>query len=269
VGENERWASIIAGTGLLAYGLARRDRKGLGFAALGTALAWRGASGHCGFYQALGINTVKRGYEKGTGSKAGLSYEQGIRVDREIRINRPVEDLYRFWRNFENLPHFMDNLDSVCARDNRVSHWVVRGPRGYKVEWDAEIVNEVENKLIGWRSLPGSQVENGGSVHFEPTGTGETIVRVALQYNPPAGGVGAAVSRWLGEDPAEMIRQDLRRFKELMETGTVTAGSAGRSAAKDSRWSEDRRRMDEDSDSSSSEESIPASDAPTRTPEVL
>jgi len=113
VGESERWASMLPGTGLLAYGLTRRDTKGLGIAAIGGALAWRGAVGHCGFYQAFGINTVERGYEKGTGSAKGVPYELGIRIDQEIRINKPASAMFQFWRNFENLPRFMRNLNAV------------------------------------------------------------------------------------------------------------------------------------------------------------
>src|SRR5438309_146473 len=125
VGESERWASMLAGTGLLAYGLTRRDSKGLGLAVIGGALAWRGAAGHCGFYQAFGVNTVDRGYEKGTGSMKGVPYELGIRIDNEIRIHKPAADIYKFWRNFENLPRFMRNLNAVEVRNDGTSHWMV------------------------------------------------------------------------------------------------------------------------------------------------
>ncbi|MBC8165285.1 MAG: DUF2892 domain-containing protein [Bryobacteraceae bacterium] len=270
VGENERLFSLVAGAGLLAYGLTRRDRTGLGLAAIGSGLAWRGATGHCTCYQAFGMNTVIRGHSKGTGSRGGVSYQVGIRVDHEIRIRKSPEELYNFWRNFENLPRFMHHLESVQVKENGVSHWVVRGPAGLRVEWDAETINEIENQLIGWRSLHGSQVDNGGSVHFEPAADGTTIVRVALQYKPLAGNVGAAVARWLGEDPSVMIREDLQRFRELMETGTVTARSNNKNAAADSRWADKGRKIwDRDNVQSSSEESFPASDSPSWTPETL
>jgi len=274
VGELERWGSLIAGAGLLAYGLSRRDSGGLGWAALGGSLAYRGATGHCHMYKAFGVNTTERGYEKGTGSKAGVPYELGIRVDHEIRISKPASELFQFWRNFENLPRFMSHVESVHEKDGRISHWRITGPAGITVEWDAEIVNEIENKLIGWRSLPGSQVDNGGSVHFDPTpdGTG-TVVRVSLQYNPPAGSVGARISKMLGEDPDVMIREDLQRFKELMETGSVSAASSKqRASGTESKWTgtpKGKKAWDRDNVTYSSEESFPASDAPSWTPEAL
>ncbi len=243
VSEMERWLSLVAGAGLMAYGLSKRNGAGLGWAAIGGSLAWRGASGHCSVYQAFGMNTRERGYEKGTGSNKGVPYELGIRVDNEIRIRKSPEELYRFWRNLENLPRFMSHVDSVRENENGTSHWVVAGPAGLKVEWDAEIVNEIENKLIGWRSLPGSQVDNGGSVHFDPAGDGTTIVRVELQYNPPAGAVGARISRALGEDPAQMIREDMLRFRELMENGSVAARSTKqRASGTESKWDPGKSR---------------------------
>jgi len=270
VAETERWASMIAGAGLVAYGLGRWDKSGLGWAAIGSSLAWRGATGHCNVYQSLGVNTADRGYAKGTGSRAGVPYELGIRVDNEVRINKSAEELFRFWRKFENLPRFMSHVDSVYEKSDRVSHWVVVGPAGLHLEWDAEIVNEIENKLIGWRSLPGSQVDNGGSVHFDPAPDGSTIVRVELQYNPPAGGVGARISKMLGEDPAVMIRDDMRRFKELMETGSVaSARPKQRSSGSQQDWKAGKRTWDRDNVESASEESFPASDAPSWTPEAL
>lgn len=273
VGETERWLSLVAGAGLMAYGLSKRNGTGLGWAALGGGLAWRGASGHCNVYKAFGVDTRERGYEKGTGSNKGVPYQLGIRIDHEIRIHKSPEDLYRFWRNLENLPRFMSHVESVREMDNGVSHWTVCGPAGFRLEWDAEIVNAIENKLIGWRSLPGSQVDNGGSVHFEPASDGSTIVRVELQYNPPAGAVGARIARALGEDPEQMIREDMQRFRELMETGSVTnKGAKQRAPGTESKWNPGKaKRNSNESDNvqGASEESFPASDAPSWTPEAL
>ena len=266
ISETERWISLIGGAGLAAWGLARRDKGGLGIAAIGGTMMYWGATGHCNLYQTLGRNTAPRGYAKGTGSKAGVPYELGIRVDHEVRINRPVEHVYKFWRNLENLPRFMQLLRRVEMRSDRTSHWVVRGPAGIDVEWDAEIVNDIENQVIGWRSLPGSQVDNGGSVRFESMPDGTTAVRISLQYNPPAGTLGAWVARYFGEDPEHTIREDMQRFRELMETGTISFASTGKAPR---RKKPGRDQWVSDDVQNSSEESFPASDPPSWTPESI
>jgi uncharacterized membrane protein len=112
----------------------------------------------------------------------------------------------------------MHNLESVTVRDGARSHWVAKGPAGTKVDWEAEIINEIPNELIGWRSIDGSQIDNAGSVHFTPAGDRGTEVKVVLRYDPPAGVLGAAVSRILGEDPAANVQADLLRLKTLLET---------------------------------------------------
>jgi uncharacterized membrane protein len=223
VGPTERWLSMVAGGALAAYALRRRSIPGGTAALAGAALLYRGATGHCDLYQALGIN---RAGGHGTGVLADLGSDTrrqlggsaGIHVEEWITIDRPVDQVYRFWRNFENLPKFMEHLDSVATREAGVSHWVARGPAGMKVEWDARVINEIDNKLIAWQSLEGSMVSTAGSVNFRETTRG-TEVRVHLQYNPPAGKLGAAVARLFGEEPRVQIREDLERFKQLMETG--------------------------------------------------
>ena len=151
--ETERMASVIGGGALVAFGLVRRRWDGLALAALGGTLVYRGATGHCDLYQAFGVNTAKR-----SGRSVSIPYELGIRVDQSIIIDKTPEEVYRFWRNLENLPKFMTNVESVREIDNKHSHWVVKGPGGASVEWEAEVINEKENELIGWRSLSGSQV---------------------------------------------------------------------------------------------------------------
>jgi uncharacterized membrane protein len=264
IGETERWISLIGGTGLTALGLTRRDKGGLGLAAVGGFLLYRGATGHCDMYQAFGINRAERGYAKGTGSNKGVPYELGIRVDEEVRVHRPAAELYRFWRNLENLPRFMRHIHCVRDHGDGTSHWVVKGPAGMNIEWDAEIVNDIENQVIGWRSLDGSQVDIGGSVRFEGNGDGATAVRVSLQYNPPAGGIGARVARMLGEDPERMIREDMERFRELMENGTVAV--AATTKARKTKGAKDQAS---DGVENAGEESFPASDPPSWTPEAL
>jgi uncharacterized membrane protein len=216
---------MVAGGALAAYGLKRRALPGGTAALAGAALLYRGATGHCDVYQVLGVNRADR---HGTGAVADhesdtrqqLGGTAGIHVEEAITINKPVGEVYRFWRNFENLPKFMHHLESVSTREAGVSHWVACGPAGMKVEWDARIINEIDNKLIGWQSLEGSMVSTAGSVNFRETDRG-TDVRVHLQYNPPAGKLGAAIAWLFGEEPSMQIREDLRRFKQLMETGRI------------------------------------------------
>jgi uncharacterized membrane protein len=225
VGQAERWLSMAAGAMLAGLGLKRRDSIG-GSAALGAAaLLYRGATGHCHVYDALGVNHSRsRGTgivaDKNSDTRRRLSGRRGIHVEESITINRPIAEVYRFWRNFENLPKFMEHLESVAVREEGVSHWVATGPAGSRVAWDARIINEIDNKLIGWQSLEGSTVATAGSVNFEETEHG-TRVRVHLQYEPPAGKLGAMVAKLFGEEPSQTIREDLRRFKRLFETGEI------------------------------------------------
>jgi uncharacterized membrane protein len=185
-----------------------------------------------------------------------------MRVEQAVTINHSPEELYRFWRNFQNLPRFMKHLESVQtvsqtasqttsptageameqSTANRRSHWVAKGPAGTRIEWDAEITEDRPNELIAWRSIEGAEVDNFGSVRFEraPGGRG-TVVRVKMQYNPPAGVVGAAIAKLFGEDPQWQVKDDLRRFKQLMEAGeiiTIEGQPAGRSST--TSWRYDR-----------------------------
>jgi uncharacterized membrane protein len=152
-----------------------------------------------------------------------VPHDEGYKVEHSIVIERTPHDLYHFWRNFENLPRFMKHVKAVTVSDNTHSHWIVKGPAGKDVEWDAEIINEIADKLIGWRSLDGADVPNAGSVHFEQAASG-TEVRVVLKYAPPAGALGALVATLFGENPAQQLEDDLKRFKEVMETNTVSGG---------------------------------------------
>ena len=148
---------------------------------------------------------------------------QPVRVVRTIGINRASEEIYRFWRQFDNLPRFMRHLESVQVTGPNRTHWVAKGPAGTAMEWDAEITDDKPNELIAWRSLPEADVDNSGVVKFErvPGGRG-TVVRVEIQYTPPAGAVGALVAKLFGEEPGQQAADDLRRLKQVMETGEIT-----------------------------------------------
>jgi uncharacterized membrane protein len=215
ISDIERWLSIAAGFGLATYALARR--RGIArwtLAGFGALLVRRGASAHCETYELFGINTAGTGQD----TRRALGGSGGVLVDESVTINQPIELLYRFWRNLENLPKFMRHLQSVERITDTLSRWHAYGPGGTIVEWNAEIINEVPNQVIGWQSIEGSDVVSAGSVNFDSAGPGlGTQVRVRLQYSPPGGKVGAAIVKLLGQDPATEIRQDLQRFKQMVD----------------------------------------------------
>jgi len=216
VGRRERVMSMVAAAGLAAYGLRRRRGRALVLPIAG-ALLGRAVSGRCAVNQMLGRNTALD--DEPSSPVTSVRRGEGVRVDERIVIARPRSEVYGFWRNLENLPRFMDHLESVSVVDEERSHWVARGPAGTRVEWDAVVHNEIPNELIAWRSLKGSEVDNAGSVHFSPTENGDTEVRVVLRYDPPAGRLGAAVARLFGEDPSLQVAEDLRRLKQVVEAG--------------------------------------------------
>jgi len=147
-----------------------------------------------------------------------------IHVEQNITVHRPAEELYRFWRDFRNLPRILRHLQEVTVLDDRCSHWVTKALAGFTVDWDAEMINEVENELIAWQSIGQTSVPNAGSVRFIPAGDGEsTEVKVTLNYDPPAGKIGDAIARLFGESPDQQVRDDLRTFKQLMEGGDVVS----------------------------------------------
>ena len=213
VGSVERRVSLLIGGAVALYAL----RKSLGhliLLAFGGYLVYRGTTGNCRVYQALGLSSAE-------GERMGPDQlvPQHTRIQQTVTIGRPPEEVYRFWRQLENLPRFMSRLESVSSRGPR-SHWAARMP--FKVEWDAEIIDERANEMIAWRSLSGSQVDNAGTVHFSPAADGSgTEVQVSLQYSPPGGALGAAASRLLKQVTAQQIKDDLQRLKETMETGEM------------------------------------------------
>jgi uncharacterized membrane protein len=154
---------------------------------------------------------------------SGTAYRPGraVVVRVAVTVNRSIEEAYSFWRNFSNFPRFMAHIEAVTVSGAR-SHWVAKGPAGMKVEWDAEIVQEQENERIAWRSLEGSDLQHSGTVRFvRAPGARGTEVRVELVYVPPMGTIGRTIAKLFGEEPEQQVRDDLRRFKQLIETGEI------------------------------------------------
>ena len=226
VNQAERVVSAVAGGALALLGAKRRDLPGAIIAMLGVGLLQRGVTGHCQVYHARGMDTSHGGgaprLVQQHGEAAVLDASKAIKVEHSVTVNRPAAELYRFWRDFENLPRIMDHLESVTVLDDKRSHWKAKAPAGQSVEWDAEVHNEIPDQLIAWRSVHEATVPNAGSVHFTPAPGGRgTEVRVVLEYQPPAGKLGALVAKLFGEEPDVQVREYLRRFKQTMETGEI------------------------------------------------
>jgi uncharacterized membrane protein len=231
----ERLLSVAAGGALAAYGLKRKDWAGLAAGVVGGALVERGVSGHCMVYDAAGLTSAAdeghrfagphraEGVTRQHGGSATVDAKKAKRVTQTFTIfGRMPGELYDYWRNLENLPRILQHLKSVKETDARRSHWVAKAPAGLTVEWDAEIINDVPGEIIAWRSLAGASVPNAGSVNFReaPAGRG-TEVKVSLDYEPPLGKLGVAVAKMFGEEPSVQVREDLRRYKALMEAGEI------------------------------------------------
>jgi uncharacterized membrane protein len=217
--EAESWLALGTGAALLLVGASRRPAAGTLLAASAAPLIYRGLTGH---WPALANGSVQS-----DNTKAALAGSRGVHVRESIRLEVPLAEVYGFWRRLENLPRFMTHLDRVTEGADGTSHWVAAGPAGLAVEWDAEIINEVENTLIAWRSLPGADVVTAGSVKFDAVRAGRsTQVSVHLQYAPPAGRAGALIASLFGREPAQTIREDLRHFKQQLEAGETPRATA-------------------------------------------
>lgn len=215
VGPGERLASAIGGTALALWGLRRRSLGGLLVAAAGAALGWRGVTGYCRGYEALGIDRAGSGTVEGN---------LGIKIERSVTVAVPRAQVFRIWRNFTNLPRIMSHVERVEALTPTRSRWVLKPLAGATIEWEAEIINEEPDALIAWRTLDQARVEHAGSVRFEPADHGRaTRVAVSLQYAPPGGEVGHAVAALFGEDAGRRIEEDLGAFKQAVETGRLAA----------------------------------------------
>lgn len=225
IGEVQRLLSATAGMVSIVSGLSRRNWSGAALAMVGVGLLYRAISGYCPAFGAMGIDTssdhrLGRPHDTSRLGRHKVHTDRATKMKKAIAISRSPKDLYQFWRSLDNLPRIMKHLDSVKVINDQLSHWVVKTIPGVStIEWDAEIINDVKDQRIGWRSLHGADVNNTGSVEFKPIDDGtRTWLTVTLQYEPPAGQLGTAIAKWFGEDPDTKLAQDLQRFKEQMET---------------------------------------------------
>jgi uncharacterized membrane protein len=207
VSDTERWGTLISGGALVLLGLRQGSLRGALTAVAGGGLVYRGLTAQDSIQ-----DTVQN----------ALNMNQTIKVEKSVTINKSPEELYRFWRNFENLPRFMKHLKHVSVINDTRSHWISSAPMGGSVEWDAEIISDQQNRLIAWASVEGADIDNSGFVRFQPAPAGRgTEVKVVIEYNPPGGAIGDAIAKLFGEEPKQQIGDELRRFKMLMEAGEV------------------------------------------------
>lgn len=200
-----RLLGTLGGLTLTAWGSSRRDPLGVLAGVGGLVLGMR----------ALTNLEVKRL----TGVRAG---PRAITLQKDITVNAPVEEVFAFWTAMQNFPRFMTHVDEVRVGEDGRSHWRVTGPAGFHFEWDAVITKRIPNRVLAWRSVEGTSVQNAGIIHFEPTPHGGTRVDIRLAYNPPAGAIGHAFAKLLGADPKKQMDDDLLRFKSLLERGKAT-----------------------------------------------
>jgi uncharacterized membrane protein len=220
VGPTERQASMVGGAALAVSGLTsiarRRYLPGLAMVAAGGMLLFRGKTGHCDLYEALGVDTIH-------------TSESGMRIEKVVTINRPSREIYDYWHNLENLPHFMKHIDSVQITGAKTSHWKASGPGGVTVEWDAEMMDDYPSQQISWHSVGDTNFPNKGTVEFlEAPGGRGTEVRVTMDYYPPGGMAGKAAAKLMHPVTAQQLEEDLKRLKQIMETGEIATGERSR-----------------------------------------
>lgn len=200
----ERFFSLLTGSWLVLQGLKKGSLIRLG---LGGFLLYRGATGHCPAYEAMGKPHLP-------------DPVKNINIRTSVQVNRPKDEVYAFWRKLENLPLFMKHLKNVRAKDDRSSHWEAQIPGGLgTIAWDAAIVEEQEGKLLGWNSLPGATVENAGKVEFREIGDGWTEVEATITYRAPLGFAGQSVSALLNPVFEKLVHDDIKNFKRFIESG--------------------------------------------------
>jgi uncharacterized membrane protein len=220
MGDRERSYSAIAGAGLVGFGVTQPGWRRWVCMLLGGALLKRGITGHCNVYEQLHIDTRHRS------PFAGGESGQGIRLESSIDIRCPARELYLFWRQLEHLPRVLRHVKVVEPIDGLHSHWIVKGPLGQEFEWDAKIIDDQENQLIAWETLPGATAQNSGSVRFQDLSPGLTRVKVAVEFEPPGKAIGLFVAKLLGDSPQSELEEDLAAFKGFAERELTPASQS-------------------------------------------
>jgi uncharacterized membrane protein len=259
ISPTERALSVLGIPVAVMIGVRRGGILGtvMGFAA--AELAVRGLTGHSPLYRALGVDTSVQARDLD---------EQGIWIGKIITISRPVGELYSFWRNFSNLPRFIEYLESVTETGGSRTHWVAKAPLGLRIEWDAEMIEVIPNEVITWRSVPGSGLVNAGHVRFQPLPDKQgTEISVVLGYLPPAGPLGERIAETIGMSANTLLAEALDSFKQLMETGEAPhKKKSPQGKDKDALPPPEARRREierrADTVQTASEDSFPASDPP-------
>ena len=228
VGNAERLISLVGGAALAAYGIDRHDMQGGFLAVVGAELIRRGATGHCLVYDALNVSTAADATSHGphrdlpAGRAATVRASRSVKIEHSVTVKRPVEDVYAFWRNPSNLPRIIDFVEGVEMASDTRARWRVRGPAGKAIEWDAEIINDIPNELLAWKSVAGADIPNAGSLHFRGAPNGRsTELRLIFEYEPPGGHLGAWIAKLVKENPDAQLHDAMRRYKQLAETGDV------------------------------------------------
>ena len=214
VGPAERRASMVGGAALALSGLRSIGKKnflpGLAMMAAGGLFLYRGKTGHCDLYEAIGADTVH-------------TSNSGLRIEKAVTIGLPPKQVYEFWRNLENLPLFMKHLESVQITGERTSHWKAAGPGGVSAEWDAEMMEDTPGQQISWHSVGKADVPNKGTVEFkEAPGSRGTEVKVAIDYYPPGGAAGKSAAKLAQGLNSQQLEEDLKRLKQVLEVGEET-----------------------------------------------
>ena len=228
LGQPERLVSTAAGGLLLLFGLSNPTPARLLLGAVGLGLVYQGAAGR------NLVESVRTGQPL-------VAEPNGLRVKKSVTVNRPREEVYEYWRSLENLPRFMTHVRSVQRHGGGRSHWVVAGPRGTVLKFDAQITVDRPNEMIGWQTLPGAAVQHRGYVKFLPAGERGTEVHVALEYEPPMGGAGKLIGNLMGALTEQQIQEQIRNFKHIMEAGeipTIKGQSSGRAEGDDQEYTD-------------------------------